>query len=375
MRSAAAQAVHSFGSAASAPLFDLMHHGTFHAREGALVALPAGEAAQATALRDVARAEIMRLKQSRDLAAAIPTAGAATQAATRLMRETLLDHMHQQTRLAVQVIGRLGRSARQGQTDFALIGQNLFSNDAELRAAAIEALESLGDRDLSKELITLLDAPVEQTGQPAFTPAQAIAQLLNGGDMWLRALAVRASADVHLDELSPIIRTLVDDPDPLVRDAAHEVLLAQGEKMSSLHTASLMERILLLREVALFAGLSPEDLKQIAEVTREQRFADSAIVCRQGEPGHELFLVVEGKLQVIKQMGSEQKLIATLGPGECVGEMAIFESLARYATVIAEGEAFTLVLDGDVFKSILHDRPDVALAVLRTLSQRLRNLN
>ena len=145
--------------------------------------------------------------------------------------------------------------------------------------------------------------------------------------------------------------------------------------IASLHTASLMERILLLREVALFAGLSPEDLKQIAEVTREQRFADGAIVCQQGEPGHELFLVVDGKLQVIKQTGSEHKLIAVLGPGECVGEMAIFESLARYATVMASGEALTLVLDGEVFKSILHDRPDVALAVLRTMSRRLRNLS
>jgi len=387
VRLAAAQAVHSFGDPAAARVLDLLQHGNFRTRAAALVALPDDDTVQtlALALRDSGRAEIRRLKQSRDLAAAIPPASAAT----RLMRESLLDQMHQQTRLAVQVIGRLGHSARPGQQDFVLIGQNLISNDAELRAAAIEALESVGDHDLSQELISLLDAPVEQTDPPTsgpcvsaplFTLAQAIAHLLNGDDGWLRALAVRASSDLSLNELWPLIRTLVGDPDPLVREAVHEMLLAQGENMPSLHTASLqtaslMERILLLREVGLFAGLSPEDLKQIAEVAREQRFVDGAIVCRQGEPGHELFLVVDGNLHVIKQTGGEQKLIAVLGAGECVGEMAIFESLARYATVIAAGEALTLVLDGEVFKSILHDRPDVALAVLRTLSRRLRNLN
>ena len=375
VRLAAAQATHALGGAFSQRLLDVLHHGNFHAREAALVALPTDDATQAMALREVVREDIQRLKQSRTLAAAIPT----TNAATRLLHASLLDQMHQQTRLAAQVIGRLGRSARQAQTDFALIGQNLTSNDAELRAAAIEALESLGDRDLSKELISLLDAPVEEASRtdsaPVTTMSSAVAQLLNSDNAWLRALAVRTSSELNLNELWPIIRTLTSDPDALVRDAANETLSTPGENMPMLQTASLMERILLLREVPLFAGVSAEDLKQIAELAHERRFADGAIVCQQGEPGHELFLVLEGKLQVIKHMASEQKLIATLGPGECVGEMAVFESLARYATVKAEGEALTLVLAGDVFKSILHDRPDVALAVLRTLSRRLRNLN
>ncbi len=61
--------------------------------------------------------------------------------------------------------------------------------------------------------------------------------------------------------------------------------------------------------------------------------------------------------------------------GEFVGEMAILESAPRSATLKAHGDVRVLIIDGDAFNTILHDRPEVAVSVLRHMSTRVRELN
>jgi CRP-like cAMP-binding protein len=133
-----------------------------------------------------------------------------------------------------------------------------------------------------------------------------------------------------------------------------------------------MERIMLLREVPLFVELSPDDLKQIADIAREQVYSDGALICREGEEGDELFVLAAGQVRVVKHSNGAEKVLATRKVGDFIGEMAIVESVPRFASVRAEGEVRALVIGGDAFKAILRDRPEVSLAVLRALSRRLR---
>ncbi len=142
--------------------------------------------------------------------------------------------------------------------------------------------------------------------------------------------------------------------------------------METLTTLSLMERTLLLKEVPLFSDLLPDDLVQVAQAAQERLFAEGAVLCREGEPGDELFVIAAGQVRVTRQADGSERLLATRPAGDFVGEMAIIDSIPRFATVSAAGETRTLVISAEAFRAILRDRPEVALAVMRSLSRRLR---
>ena len=145
--------------------------------------------------------------------------------------------------------------------------------------------------------------------------------------------------------------------------------------MDTLKTVSILERILLLREIPIFADLSPEDLKLIAEIAREEWYPQNTVIFRQGDEGNMLFVIVEGRLQVVRSAkdGTEQ-VLAQRGAGDFVGEMAIIESAPRSASLITQSDVRVLAIDGEIFKSILHERADVSFAVLRSISRRLREV-
>ena len=85
-----------------------------------------------------------------------------------------------------------------------------------------------------------------------------------------------------------------------------------------------------------------------------------------------MYVLAQGQVRVTKGAGETEKYLATRYAGDFIGEMAIIEALPRSSTVRAEGEVRTLVIDGEPFKTILHDRPEVALALLRSAHRRLR---
>ena len=144
--------------------------------------------------------------------------------------------------------------------------------------------------------------------------------------------------------------------------------------MDTLKTVSILERILLLREIPIFADLSPEDLKLIAEIAREEWYPRNTVIFREGEDGNMMFIIVEGQLQVLRDVNGTEQVLAQRGPGDFVGEMAIIESAPRSATLAAQTDVRGLAIDGETFKGILRERPDVSFAVLRSVSRRLREM-
>src|SRR6185369_12457028 len=141
--------------------------------------------------------------------------------------------------------------------------------------------------------------------------------------------------------------------------------------MDTLATIPLMERILFLRRVPIFADLSPADLKQVAAITVEAVFADGDILAHQGDPGDEMYIVVTGDVSV--RMASEGQKdgreIAKRSPGDYVGEMAIISREPRIATLMASGPLRTLCIDQKKFEGILRERPEISLAMMRVLCQ------
>jgi CRP-like cAMP-binding protein len=147
--------------------------------------------------------------------------------------------------------------------------------------------------------------------------------------------------------------------------------------MQTLGTLSTMSRILFLQKVPMFANLSPEDLRRVALVSRERLFSPNEIICYEGDPGDELYIVVSGRVQVIVGYGdSGAKTVAIMGEGESLGEMAIQDDIPRTATLRAYcGPVRLLTLSADEFKRILRERPELAVEVIRVFSRWLREAN
>jgi CRP/FNR family cyclic AMP-dependent transcriptional regulator len=126
------------------------------------------------------------------------------------------------------------------------------------------------------------------------------------------------------------------------------------------------EKVGLLRTVPLFSTCSMRELRSIAAIADELSFREGTVLCRQGHPGRELFILVEGTVTV-ERNGAE---VNRLGAGDFVGEGALVLSKPRNATITATSPIRALILTGTNFKRLLHDDPAISMKVLETLSER-----
>ena len=126
----------------------------------------------------------------------------------------------------------------------------------------------------------------------------------------------------------------------------------------------------LLESLPLFSGCSPRELEAIGRLADETTVPAGTILTREGHPGHECFVLLEGRADV--RVG--RKLVARIGPGEIVGEMALLESEPRTATVVTKTPVRTLVMTRPSFTAVLEQAPSFARRVMRTLARRLRTV-
>ena len=254
------------------------------------------------------------------------------------------------------------------------VARGLQSKDKDLRSQAVEALESVADRQISRSLARLLEADVSPATPQA--AAAALADLIRHPRPWFRALAFRARAEQNREARAESARLAADDPSPIVRQAVRwpQPSTSGDDMMQTGQTLGTVERVLFLREVPIFRLLEPEDLEQIADLAGERLHLAGDYVCREGELGDELFVLVEGEVEVSKQVEGVSRVLRTLRSGEHLGELAILREQPRSASVRARLDTRTLVLDGDALRSILEDRPQVSLAMLASLAERMSSL-
>lgn len=104
-------------------------------------------------------------------------------------------------------------------------------------------------------------------------------------------------------------------------------------------------------------------------------YRDGEVIIKQGEPGNSLYVVQEGRVEVIHESAEGDMKVAELGVSDFFGEMGLFEEDVRSCTVRASGEATILTIDKrNFFKSIRRD-PSLAYRLLEKMSNRLREAN
>jgi CRP-like cAMP-binding protein len=132
--------------------------------------------------------------------------------------------------------------------------------------------------------------------------------------------------------------------------------------------------MMLLRNVPMFAGLVPDDLEELALVVQERIFMPNDDLCREGDSGDAVFVVVKGKVRVFTTGSGGERTLSELGAGACIGEMAVLDSAPRSATVRALERTRAVIIPGDGFKQLLSERPEMSLTIVGELVRRMRGM-
>jgi CRP/FNR family cyclic AMP-dependent transcriptional regulator len=132
----------------------------------------------------------------------------------------------------------------------------------------------------------------------------------------------------------------------------------------------------LLRSIPLFAGLTDEDLQELARALEPRRFSAGQMVLNQGDSGSSMYIVDSGECNIHLPGDASRRIsLKDIARGEYFGELALFDEMPRSASVLATTDAVLLELGRDTLADFLDRRPQVALAILRTMSARLRETN
>jgi CRP-like cAMP-binding protein len=126
-------------------------------------------------------------------------------------------------------------------------------------------------------------------------------------------------------------------------------------------------KIDLIKRVPLFAAASKAELAEIASIADEIDLPEGKSVIREGDSGREFIVIVEGTADV--ERGGRR--IASLGPGDFAGEIALIAKMPRTATITTTSPVRALVITDRAFRQLLEHSPQIQVGVLTALAERL----
>lgn len=262
------------------------------------------------------------------------------------------------------------------------VNQIFVTTDSRDRSNAVEVLASLSHRRFILPLLPLLEQDAEgsssvQTRQSSLNwlrkkGYKILLEAIESKDRWLRAGALIA--------LAKIPRASLSDVDPVVRAVAHDLFptvplsapLLQGVSTVPSIPDTLMNRLLILKDVALFQNLSLDELLLIDEALVPQQFMASETVFEEGSWGSHLYIIASGTVQIVKTVEDEQREIKQLEKSGYFGEIALFDDAPRWNGAFARDDCMLLKLEKQRFISLTTQRPHILLEICRFMSQQLR---
>jgi CRP/FNR family transcriptional regulator len=140
--------------------------------------------------------------------------------------------------------------------------------------------------------------------------------------------------------------------------------------------ASAKEIVALLARVPVFETLAPADLDRVADVAVPRAFPGRHVVFREGDDSDTCYVVRTGHARALREHGDGRQLtLATFGPGDIFGELAMFDDERRSATVEAVDDLEAVAILGADMRSLLRRHPDIAVKLVIALGRRLRDAN
>jgi CRP/FNR family cyclic AMP-dependent transcriptional regulator len=127
------------------------------------------------------------------------------------------------------------------------------------------------------------------------------------------------------------------------------------------------QKVELIKHTPLFANCSKRELEEIAHLADEIDLREGKEMTRQGSPGREFFVLLEGEADVTK----DGRTVNHLSSGDFFGEIALVSDSPRTATVTATSPVRALVITDRAFRRLLDDQPEIQRKVLAALAARL----
>lgn len=223
--------------------------------------------------------------------------------------------------------------------------RRLATGEPRERAQALELVDSLLDSEFRLDVMHVLEAELarrwgDEPGGDKGRLEERLEQLLQSDDTMLQALAQAAL--------------------PRRPDAEGDAILA---------TLGL-ERVLLLEGVDIFEDCSVDDLTALAHIAGERQFAEGERIYSEGEPGETLFVLVEGRVRILKK----GRIVLRLGAREAFGSVSMLDGAPRPADAVADAPVRALAIDRADFLDLVSDRPELLKGVFNVVTGQLRKM-
>lgn len=241
---------------------------------------------------------------------------------------------------------------------------------------------------------TLPEQEVLSDAQQQHSIADCLAHLVRTDDPWLQTCAVHRIGEMDLVRLLPMVLEALNASTALVKETAlyaARVLIPASDFRTTLSSAidarsdpwlasliqendmlSTIEKVLYLKNCELFRDIPSEDLAQIAGLARRYRFTASERLIEEGKPGEALYVILDGEINVV---AGEEHHLAHVGHNAVLGEMSLLSELPCSATCVALHAGHALRIGRADFLQFLLDYPEIAMALIQVLIQRLRDAN
>ncbi len=122
-----------------------------------------------------------------------------------------------------------------------------------------------------------------------------------------------------------------------------------------------------------FPGITPDEVQELITHSHVHNYPAGAVLCRENKIETIFYMILEGEVEVTKNINQlQERLLKTLRPGDFFGEMGLIHNAPRAATVTAKTNLVTLELDKESFETVLKNSASVAMAMVREISNRLR---
>jgi len=305
----------------------------------------------------------------------------------------LIEHLYQKKNLLLENTFRI-LAIHYQDSRMRTVFRGLFSNNTRHRANSIELLSDIMDKKLFNMFVPLIEgdglARALAAGKKFFRlppfdsdEKQLFAAMLFDPD-WVEGVLALRGLD-HYPETArahaSLVRGLKSSSNPHIRQMATYIetkYLAGVDAKEQIMDSELgvSEKILLLKNIAIFSSLTVSELGAIATVTEEIDYPEGERVITEGEPGEKVFLIIEGEVAVCKGHEENKQIkLDTMSDGDYFGEMALFEETERSATIRTQKPSRFLVLHKQEFNELVREYPGIALRICTVLSHRLRNLH
>jgi len=222
----------------------------------------------------------------------------------------------------------------------------LREENEEKRDNALEILtEGIGDRSLSRALALYLTSALgldKQNLCPDSWQAGAVAE----ADYWLRE--IRAAAERRRER----------------------------KDMETMRGFELLDRMLLLKDTPLFAGLSVEELALIAGIARVETWPDGSFLLTEGRQNQTVYILLAGHIEISARSKSGcEGTIGVMGTKELIGDTSAFdESPSPVSAQVILGDAVVLAIEGRELARLCRLYPEIGIGLIRAISARVRKL-